>query len=57
MPAILATPGVNIRRITVQGRSTHKVSKAASQATSLVWWYMPVVPSTPEAIGKRITEI
>jgi hypothetical protein len=35
-----------------QGQPRQKVSKAPSQQMRQVWWCVPVIPATPEAIGR-----
>jgi hypothetical protein len=46
---ISATWEAEIRRIKVQGSPSKKVSKILSQQINLVWWCMPVIPTTWEA--------
>jgi hypothetical protein len=43
---ILATQEVAIRKIAVGGQLRQKISEASSQQTSLVLWFMPVIPAT-----------
>jgi hypothetical protein len=47
MPIIPATQEVKIGGIEILDQSEHKVS--------WVWWHMPVIPATWEALGRRIT--
>jgi hypothetical protein len=41
-------------RIEVQGKLGGKV-RPPSQPISQLWWFMPVVPATQEAMSRRIT--
>jgi hypothetical protein len=41
-------------RITVPDQPGQKGSKISSQSISQAWWCMPVIPSTQEAIGRRL---
>jgi hypothetical protein len=49
MPTIIAAQGIG-----VLDQSRQNVSKTPSQPTSQMWWYLPMVPTTAESIGRRI---
>jgi hypothetical protein len=55
MPVILATQEVKTRKIKVQSQPRKKFMETPSQSISKVWWFSPVIPPVPEALGKRIT--
>jgi hypothetical protein len=41
-------------RIAVQSQPRQKVSEIPSQPISQVSWYVPIIPATREAIGRRL---
>jgi hypothetical protein len=49
VPVIPATWEMEIRRISIAGRSRQKVSKTPVSTNKLVWWYTSVILATWEA--------